>query len=371
MNQKAFEIYEKAVFDEYTNVPSKMDDYLKDYLISHNIDYTSSDKVSLMNQILNVLKTEYTYTLKPKQMDSEKDVILFFLLESKEGYCQHFASAATLLFRECGIPARYTQGYMVDGSGEVEILSKNAHAWVEIYDINKGWQPIEATPGGGVAGGNSYNAGSGDSGGGSGGSGGGSSSSDGSSGSGESGVSQVVPNDYQVPENSTQNKAISDSEQNVEKKEETKESNKEETEEETKKEIKEEEKEKTKEEKEKVAPEINNDSILIVVLIIILIFISGGLGYYFYRKRKGKKESVLIEKIYKCYDLLVKYNYIDDTIRDVMYRIRYSNNKETQEDYKLFLSYKQNLIQDIRDRNKLREKISARLFDHLDVFGKE
>ena len=39
-------------------------------------------------------------------MDDEADVVVAFLTKYKEGICQHYASAATLLFRELGIPAR-------------------------------------------------------------------------------------------------------------------------------------------------------------------------------------------------------------------------------------------------------------------------
>ena len=104
-----------------------------------------------------------------------KDFINYFLAENKRGYCAHFASAATLIFRYLGIPARYVEGYAIDPSdiaGRGELLSDaeyekyydgysllrttavvsvdatdaNAHAWVEIYDNDYGWIVAEVTP---------------------------------------------------------------------------------------------------------------------------------------------------------------------------------------------------------------------------------
>ena len=83
-----------------------------------------------------------------------------FLFESKEGYCVHFATAAVILARLNGVPARYVTGYLVhipDGEDEsflpVPALSQqgiasglNSHAWVELWFPGTGWLVYEATP---------------------------------------------------------------------------------------------------------------------------------------------------------------------------------------------------------------------------------
>lgn len=76
------------------------------------------------------------------------DFVSWFLTESHEGYCMHFASAATLMLRYLGIPARYVAGYVatVPSSGKVDVPDSAAHAWVEIYLDGYGWEPIEVTP---------------------------------------------------------------------------------------------------------------------------------------------------------------------------------------------------------------------------------
>ncbi len=77
-----------------------------------------------------------------------EDFVSYFLTESHRGYCMHFASAATLLLRYMGIPARYVTGYVADvpASGKVSVPDSAAHAWVEIYLNGYGWEPVEVTP---------------------------------------------------------------------------------------------------------------------------------------------------------------------------------------------------------------------------------
>lgn len=106
--------------------------------------------------------TEYlgdvmSYSLKLDTLPAGADPIEYALTVSHEGFCMHFASAATLLLRNAGIPARYISGYAVNGSAfiedtetgtyKAEVGDYMAHAWVEIYLDYIGWVPIEVTPG--------------------------------------------------------------------------------------------------------------------------------------------------------------------------------------------------------------------------------
>ncbi|KRE30125.1 DUF3488 and transglutaminase-like domain-containing protein [Agromyces sp. Soil535] len=85
------------------------------------------------------------------------DVIAKFL-ETKAGYCVHFASTMAVLAREVGIPARISIGYTqgspteerVDGVQRVEVDSHDLHSWPELYFEGVGWVPFEPTPGRGL-----------------------------------------------------------------------------------------------------------------------------------------------------------------------------------------------------------------------------
>jgi hypothetical protein len=73
--------------------------------------------------------------------------VTYFLTESHRGYCVHYASAAVLLLRMDGIPARYVSGYTAQLShGEAVVPDSAAHAWVEVYVDGYGWYPVEVTP---------------------------------------------------------------------------------------------------------------------------------------------------------------------------------------------------------------------------------
>ncbi|WP_448810333.1 transglutaminase family protein [Agromyces bauzanensis] len=85
------------------------------------------------------------------------DVIAKFL-ETKAGYCVHFASTMAVLAREAGIPSRISIGYTqgsptderIDGVQLVEVDSHDLHAWPELYFEGVGWVPFEPTPGRGT-----------------------------------------------------------------------------------------------------------------------------------------------------------------------------------------------------------------------------
>jgi len=83
--------------------------------------------------------------------EDAKDFALWFLQESDTGYCVHYATAATVLLRAAGIPARYVTGYLVDAEAgvSVNVRSKDAHAWVECYINGAGWIMLEPTASGG------------------------------------------------------------------------------------------------------------------------------------------------------------------------------------------------------------------------------
>lgn len=97
--------------------------------------------------------SEYAYRLSPgdlpKSVSDASSFLEYFLLESREGYCAHFASAFVLLARSMGLPARYVQGYLVPTKGKTQtiVTSDMAHAWPEVWLSGIGWITFEPTPG--------------------------------------------------------------------------------------------------------------------------------------------------------------------------------------------------------------------------------
>lgn len=92
---------------------------------------------------------DFQYSIRPGLPPDGEDEIEWFLFDSKTGYCTHYATAAAMLFRAMGIPARVAQGYMINGSRlepgkEIEVHDYNAHAWTEIY-TGVEWIPLDVT----------------------------------------------------------------------------------------------------------------------------------------------------------------------------------------------------------------------------------
>ncbi len=72
-----------------------------------------------------------------------------FLLDSRAGHCEYFATATTLLLRSLGVPARYVVGYSVQEFGAIDELylvrKRHAHAWTQAY-VDGAWVVVDTTP---------------------------------------------------------------------------------------------------------------------------------------------------------------------------------------------------------------------------------
>jgi transglutaminase-like putative cysteine protease len=66
-------------------------------------------------------------------------------LTDGRGVCQDFAHVLIGLCRARGIPARYVSGYLYDPSGNGDGDSGASHAWVDVYDTQRGWLSLDPT----------------------------------------------------------------------------------------------------------------------------------------------------------------------------------------------------------------------------------
>lgn len=105
--------------------------------------------------VSNLLSQQAKYSLDLDPLPEDKEFTEDFLFRQKKGYCVHFATAGTLLLRMSGIPARYVSGYRVlpedfkknpDGTFTAAVTDKRAHAWSEVFELEKGFYPVEMTP---------------------------------------------------------------------------------------------------------------------------------------------------------------------------------------------------------------------------------
>ena len=96
--------------------------------------------------IMDYLRGNMRYTLKPDMPPRGRDFVSHFLLDTREGYCSYYASAMAVMGRMAGLPTRYVEGYLARPGVEV-LTGENAHAWCEVYFRGVGWIPFDATGG--------------------------------------------------------------------------------------------------------------------------------------------------------------------------------------------------------------------------------
>ncbi len=113
----------------------------------------SSTEIDKVNSILHYL-AQFTYDIQGSNPSPETDEVYSFLNIQKTGNCTNFATAAVVLMRASGVPARLATGYIphsVDSSsGDYLVEARDYHAWPEVYFPGYGWIGFESTPPGSV-----------------------------------------------------------------------------------------------------------------------------------------------------------------------------------------------------------------------------
>ncbi len=138
-------LYREFVYESYLHIDDETEEYMKSIIDKEGF---SKDDGDIVAKVASYIQNAAKYNLKyNKALDNEDNKVIAFLETYKEGICQHYASAATLLFRSLGIPARYTVGYSASTTSDTwaEVTSKQAHAWTEVYIDGIGWIAVEVT----------------------------------------------------------------------------------------------------------------------------------------------------------------------------------------------------------------------------------
>ncbi len=145
--------YCKFVNSNYTLLPEGIDDVAR---LSKEL--SANNVYELVDVVRDFLAKNTTYSDKVNKLPEDKDFVSYFIYETGKGYSPHYATAAAVILRSFGVPTRYCEGFLVpsgqisetkekNGKKQVEIIDGNAHAWIEIFDANYGWVPVEVTPG--------------------------------------------------------------------------------------------------------------------------------------------------------------------------------------------------------------------------------
>ncbi|MFQ6000430.1 MAG: DUF3488 and DUF4129 domain-containing transglutaminase family protein [Anaerolineae bacterium] len=132
----------------YLQLPPTLPQRVKELALELTREYDNIyDKAVALEEYLRQIP--YNEDIEPPPPD--RDGVDYFLFDSREGYCDYYASAMAVMARAVGIPARIAVGY---AGGEYDeeldgyrVRRSNAHAWVEVYFPDYGWIEFEPTAG--------------------------------------------------------------------------------------------------------------------------------------------------------------------------------------------------------------------------------
>lgn len=132
------------------------DDALEEYEeLAGYLDFTA-ELDEIVAQVQQILWENAVYSTDLEPVPYNEDYAEYFLFVQQKGYCEHFATAGTLLLRQLDVPSRYVSGYRIpadrfqeqkDGTYTAQVKDSDAHAWSEVLAQNWGWMPEEMTPG--------------------------------------------------------------------------------------------------------------------------------------------------------------------------------------------------------------------------------
>lgn len=92
-------------------------------------------------------REQFRYTLNPPLLS--RNTVDEFLFDTREGFCEHYASAFTVMMRMAGIPARVVTGYQGGWYNEIGsyvlVRQSDAHAWSEVWLDGQGWVRVDPT----------------------------------------------------------------------------------------------------------------------------------------------------------------------------------------------------------------------------------
>jgi len=138
--------YREYVYLMYLSLDNETRAYMDGIIKDQGFDISDPQVIGKVAEyIQHAAKYNLGYN---RSLDQESNMGVAFLDKYKEGICVHYATAATLLYRALGIPARYTEGFMISTvEGEFVDIKNPGHAWVEVYVDGLGWVPVEVTGG--------------------------------------------------------------------------------------------------------------------------------------------------------------------------------------------------------------------------------
>lgn len=107
----------------------------------------SNDDAAVAQAALDFFARSFSYTLSAPLLG--RDSVDDFLFSTQAGYCEHYSSAFVFLMRAAGVPARVVTGYQGGWHNTLGsyllVRNSDAHAWAEIWMVDRGWVRVDPT----------------------------------------------------------------------------------------------------------------------------------------------------------------------------------------------------------------------------------
>jgi transglutaminase-like putative cysteine protease len=145
--QEAGQEYPEWVIERYLQIPDDFSIRIRELALQIAADHENPyDQASA---ITDYLRNEIVYASEMSFPEEPVDRLEYFLFESKQGFCNYYASAEVLMLRSIGIPARLAVGF-AQGEPNLQntlytVRERNSHAWPEVYFPGYGWVEFEPT----------------------------------------------------------------------------------------------------------------------------------------------------------------------------------------------------------------------------------
>lgn len=135
----------------YTRLPKDFDGNRKAAAEAKRIRANSSSQEEVVKGILDFMASQgLNYTLEPGKISDLGNAVDTFLYDTKEGFCEHFATSFAFMAREAGVPVRIVAGFQGGERNEDGdfwlVRNSDAHAWNEVWlSDRKMWMRVDPT----------------------------------------------------------------------------------------------------------------------------------------------------------------------------------------------------------------------------------
>ncbi len=117
--------------------------------VTSELDLQGTSATAALKKLQQFFLTRFEYSVDLRKPVADSSPLHDFLIRTRSGHCEFFASATVLLLRSLGIPARYATGYSVQEYSPLEnsfvVRRRHAHSWALAY-VNERWIAFDTTP---------------------------------------------------------------------------------------------------------------------------------------------------------------------------------------------------------------------------------